>query len=185
MKETVKIQGQYELDKKDLHDILLSYATRNREELTKIIIAYFQEVYGYTQVRLQYPADGLDKIVAIINSSKDEGAKPIGTVKTLTGDKASNKGFTRTWNGLYREVGDIIDVLRKRKKSFVSYEDLLAELLDLEDNKGKKLFVKDGQELPMPVLKQRLAESQVKRQAKSQPNLRGVKVDKKNGGLSF
>lgn len=184
MKTTLKITGTIELADQDLFAILKDHAIKNRHSLTPIINDFIKERYGYTPAKIQYPTEGLDRIAVIINSTTDEGARPLGTTKA-TVVKESAEGFKRKWNGLYSAVGEIIDLQRTRRKKFISFEDIQAELLSMEDNRGNKLFVKEGVELPMAVIKQRLAPSQVVRQAKSQPNLRGVKVDKKNGGLSF
>lgn len=185
MKATLKISGTIELSNDDLFDILKDHALANRQALSPIISDHIFKKYGYRPVKIQYPKEGLERIAVIIDSTTDQGARPLGIVKQTVTGKASNEGFTRTWTGLYSAVGEVLDTLRKRKKSFVSFDDLRAELLDMEDNKAKKLFVKNGEEIPMPVIKQRLAPSQIVRQSKSQPNLRGVKVDKKNQGLSF
>jgi hypothetical protein len=185
MKATLKISGIIELSGEDLFGILKEYANNNRKELTPIIHNFIKEKYGYAPKNIQYNKDNLDKVAVIIDSTTDEGATPIGKV-TKSVEKVSNEGFTRKWNGLYSAVGEVLETLRKRKKNFISWEDLHAELLDMEsDNGKKKLFVIGQDKLPMSVLKHRMAPSQVVRQAKSTPALRGVMPDKKNGGLKF
>lgn len=187
MKATINFKGQFEFDfDKDLPAILKEYFSvpDNRRELSLILNSYLMRVKGYMPKKIQYPKEGVDKIVAIVDTQIDEGAKPLGVHKNGV-EKVASTGFSRKWLGLYGAVGDILDSQRKRKKKFISFDDLLAELHGFEDEKGKKMFVKDGEELPMYVLKQRCAPSQIPRQAKGQPNLRGVVVDKKQGGLKF
>jgi hypothetical protein len=184
MKTTLKVSGTIELTDDDLFSVLKDYAIKNREILTSIINSYIKEKYGYTPAKIQYPTEGLDRIAVIIDSTTDEGAKPLGTFKE---PKAVNsaKGFKRTWSGLYAAIGEVIEHQKARKKKFISFEDLHAELLDMQDNKSNKLFVKNGVELPMSIVKHRTSQSQLDRQAGMQKNLKGVKVDKKNKGLSF
>lgn len=183
MKTTLKITGAYELDNKDIMAILLD--TENRKSLTPMISQYIVKKYGYAPKSIQYPKDGLDRVVCIIDHEVDGGAKPLGTVRGEQSDKASTEGHTKVWRGLYEAIGEVIDAQRKRKKDFISWEDLRAELLEMETDRGQKLFIKDGQELPMGIIKHRMAPSQMVRQAKNQSNLRGIKQDKKNGGLKW
>lgn len=174
-----------ELGDQDLFEILKEEAAKNRQLLTPLIINYIKNKFNYNPTKVQYPEHGLDRIAVIIDGTIDEGATPIGTVKERI-DRSSNAGFTRKWNGLYGAVGEILDTLRARKKRFISWEDLRAELLELESTTdGKKLFVFNGEEIPMDVIKQRCAPSQLVRQGKNQANLRGVKIDREKGGLSF
>lgn len=183
MKTTLRIQGAYELDNADIISILKD--PENRKTLTPMITNYIKSKYGYPPKSIQYPKDGLDRVVAIIDHEVDGGAKPIGITKTTSGEKASTEGHTKVWKGLYEGIGEVIDSQRKRKKDFISWEDLRAELLEMETDRGVKMFVKNGEELPMSIIKHRMAPSQIVRQAKNQANLRGVKPDKKNGGLKF
>jgi hypothetical protein len=184
MKSTVRVSGTIELTDRDLLDILKDYAQKNRPELSAIISNYVREKHGYTPSEIRYPAEGLERIEVIIDSNADEGARPLGIVK---GTKTVNsaEGFKRTWTGLYSAIGDILDHQRARKKKFISFDDLRAELLEMKNNKKEKLFVRNGEEVPMSVIKHRMAQSQIDRQAARQSSLEGVKVDKKNQGLSL
>ena len=150
--------------------------------LSQIIIPWIQENLGYTATKIQYGEN--KKIVAIIESVVDGGAKPINVVKEVK-KTTKYEGKTHKWEGLYSAIGEVVDEQRKRKKNFISYDDLLAEILEMEDNRGNKLFVKGDEQLPMAILRHRLAPSQIVRQAKNQPNLRGVENDKRNKGLKF
>jgi hypothetical protein len=184
MKATLKVQGTIELSDQDLFEVLKAEALKNRQVLTPIISNFIKMKYGYTPVKIQYPAEGLEKIAAIIDSTTDEGATPIGVVKEKA-ERSSNAGYIRKWEGLYGSIGEIIDTLRARKKHSISWEDLRAELLDFQ-HKGssRKMFIADGEEIPMEVIKQRCMPSQLARQKVKQPNLKGVKYDKETG-LSF
>lgn len=169
VKTTLKTTGFVEID---------------RVTLTQIIIPWIKDNLGFTATKVQY---GDNKIVAVVESVTDGGAKPIGTEVGVRERKKLTKyeGKTHKWEGLYSAIGEVIDEQRGRKKNFISYDDLLAELLDMENNRGDKLFVKGTEQLPMAVIRHRLAPSQIVRQAKNQPNLRGVQNDKKNKGLKF
>jgi hypothetical protein len=186
MKATLKVTGTMVLTDDDLFTVLKDYAEGHRQELTPIILNYIKKMYGYTPTKVQYPPKekGLQNIAVIIDSDVDEGAKPLGYFKPAK-IVNSAEGFKRTWTGLYAAIGEVIDQQRSRKKKFIGWEDLRAELLDMEDDAQKKLFVKNGEELPLGVIKHRMAQSQIDRQSKGQPNLKGVKVDKRNQGLSF
>lgn len=184
MKATLKVQGTMELGDQDLFDILKEEAAKNRQALTPLIVNYIKSKFNYSNVKVQYPEVGLDKIAVIIDSVIDEGATPIGVVKDKI-ERASNKGFVRKWNGLYGSIGEVINTCRARKKRFISWEDLRAELLEFEDAKGKKMFIADGQEIPMDVIKQRCAPSQLARIKANIANFRGVKYEREKGGLSF
>src|SRR5688572_18998333 len=180
MKATFK--GTIELSDQDLFEILRE-DTVARKALTSLIMNYIKEKYGFEPKSIQYPAKGLQKIAVIIDSTTDGGAIPIGKPLVKNGERKSNAGFKRLWKGLYLSVGDVIADMRKRKKNFISFEDLHAELLDMQHpGKSTKMFVKtiEGKkvELPIEVLRQRCAPSQLPRQAERQPELKGVKVDK-------
>lgn len=159
------------------------YVEIDRATLSQILIPWIKDNLGYTATKLQYSSDG-NKIVAVIESVVDGGAKPIGIVKEPR-KTTKYEGANHKWEGLYGAVGEILDEQRKRKKTFISYDDLLAEMHEMEDNRGNKLFVKGGEELPMSVLRHRLAPSQLVRQSKGQPNLKGVENKKKDRGLKF
>lgn len=151
--------------------------------LSTILTAWVKDNLGYNATKIQRSSDG-KKIVAVIDSVVDGGATPVGIVKEPK-KTTSYEGGRHRWEGFYSSVGEIIEEQKKRKKAFISYDDLLAELHDMENARGEKLFVKEGEALPMAILRHRLAPSQIKRQAKGQPNLRGVENDKKNKGLKF
>lgn len=170
MKTTLKTEGFVEFD---------------REDLTKIIFEWVRKELGYVPTKLQWPKDGNKKAVVVIDSVTDQGAKPIGRDQAPPKETTEYEGKSHVWEGLYGSIGQIIDEQRKRKKTFISYTDLLAELHEVTDLKHKKMFVKGGVKLPMKVLRHRLAPSQIIRQAKNQPNLMGVENDKKNKGLKF
>lgn len=170
MKITTKTTGVAEINRTELLDMIKFWMINNK---------------GLTVTKVQYP-EGFDKIVAIVEGSVDQGAKPLGAPVKPPKETTTYKGTTHKWEGLYAAIGEILDEQRKRKKSFISYDDLLAELHEMEDNRGNKLFVKaDGDRLPMAVLRHRLAPSQIVRQAKGQPNLRSVTNSKKDKGLKF
>ena len=170
MKTTLKTEGFVEFD---------------REDLTKIIFGWVKNELGYSPTKLQWPKDGNKKVVVVIDSVTDQGAKPIGRDVPAPKQNSKYEGTTHKWEGLYGAIGEILDEQRKRKKSFISYTDLLAELHEMEDTQGKKMFVKGNDKLPMAILRHRLAPSQIVRQAKNQPNLRGVENSKKDKGLKF
>jgi len=149
--------------------------------LSSILIPWIKENLNLTATKIQHSSDG-KKIVAVIESVVDGGARPVGIVKE---PKKTTKyeGKSHKWEGFYASVGEVIDEQRGRGKKFISYTDLLEELYGMENNQGHKLFIKDGEKLPMSVLRHRLAPSQIVRQAKGQSNLRSVKNSKKDGGL--
>lgn len=162
------------------------------EELRPLIDRYVLEKHKVPVEKIEIRNGS---VFALVDHELEEGA-PFDRVwetpdaETLRKARAGeitdpDQVFKRKWVGLYAAVGEVIDNQRKRKKKFISFEDLRAELLEMKDqNNNKKLFVKDGEELPMYVLKQRLAPSQIPRQAKTQPNLKGVQ-NRGKGGLSF
>lgn len=151
--------------------------------VSSILTSWIKDNYGYDTVKIQRSENG--KIVAIAESVVDGGAKPIGTVKPPKKETTKYEGTSHKWEGLYGAIGEIIDEQRKRKKNFISYDDLLAELHEIEDGQAKKMFVKGSEKLPMSIVRHRLAPSQIIRQAKNQPNLRGVQNSKKDKGLKF
>lgn len=160
------------------------------EELRPLIRQYILETY---KLPISTVAIGDGKITVTIDETVGGGKgferlwemPNAETLKrALAGEiKDLDQPSKRKWVGLYAAVGEVIDAQRKRKKKFISFEDLRAELLEKRDENGTNLFIKNGEALPMPVLKQRFAKSQIPRQAKTQPNLKGVQNNGK--GLSF
>lgn len=172
------MKGLFELSSEDLVEVMKAHLEKlGPKKVESIIKDYISDKYGYTPAKVDVPKD-FKRVVIHIDESLGKDVPDSQKAKR-------NIGFTRKWTGLYMEVGEIIDKLRKRRKNFVSYKDLRAELLEKKDKAGNKLFVKGGEEIPMSVVKQRLAQSQVDRQAIAQPNLKGIKVDRENQGLSF
>ena len=179
VKTTLTTSGTVEIDSANLSNILIAWV---QEEISRKLSLPNREVVS---VRLQWPKDGSKRVVALFEAALDEGAKPFGAPPKPPKETKSYEGKSHKWEGFYSSVGEVLDEQRKRGKKFISYSDLLAELHDMQNNKGEKLFVKGGESLPMSVLRHRLAPSQIVRQSKGQPNLRSVKNDKKNGGLSI
>ena len=153
------------------------------EELRPLIDKYVLEKHKLPVEQIEI---GNGSILATVNHDIREAGsfEKLWNAKTPGEITDADQVFKRKWVGLYAAVGQVIDAQRKRKRKFISFEDLRAELLEMKDANNNKLFVKDGEELPMYVLKQRFAPSQIPRQAKTQPNLRGVH-NKGKGGLSF
>lgn len=161
------------------------------EELRPVIDKYVLEKHKLTVEKIEI---GKGSILATVNHDLGQAPglerlwEPLDpeAIKKIRSGKVTDpdQAFKRKWVGLYAAVGEVIDAQRKRKRKFISFEDLRAELLEMKDANNNKLFIKDGEELPMYVLKQRLAPSQIPRQAKTQPNLKGVQ-NKGKGGLSL
>lgn len=139
--------------------------------MRKIVDEWFQRHYGHPILALEY-----DK----------KSGNMVATVEYQPEQRSQSSETENSWPGLYAAIGEVIEAYRSKKKKFISYEALLTELQALEDNQGRKLFVKDsGAKLPMSILRHRLAPSQIIRQAKGQASLKNVKNDRRNGGLSL
>jgi hypothetical protein len=189
MKTTLRTQGTVELSEKDLIEILKEDSA-GRKTFASMIIAWLRDKHGLDAKSVQWPNGDVNRIAVIVDSTTDGGATPFGKPIGENGPRKSNAGFKRLWKGLYGAVGEVIIDMRKRKKNFISFEDLHAELLDMQHpGKSTKMFVKqiEGKkhELPIEVVRQRCAPSQLPRQAQRQKELKGVTVDKKRDGLSF
>lgn len=180
MKATLKVEGFFELGAIDLLNILTEKLGNER---TSVIIEYVKKKSGHTPKKIQYPTDRAEdgKVVAIVDSTTDEGVTPIGKVVKEKSKPEEIDAGDRKYYGLYENIGEVITEQRKRKKDFISWEDLHAEISDIEDQKGNKKF--PG--IPLEIIKHRLAPSQIKRAAKTQPALRGVKSGKGLGGLKI
>lgn len=184
--ERIKGSGDFiiEPNQDEMLAIFRNMALDNKAEFTKAIMDFYTEKYGLRPTKVNSLPD-LSRISVHIKVEIDTGAKPVGGTVRQPVERAETKGSTHVWKGLYEAVGAILDEQRGRGKTFISYDDLLAELHDFTDDKGNKMFEKNGELLPMKILRHRLAPSQVVRQAKGQPNLRGVENDKKRKGLKF
>lgn len=161
------------------------------KDLLPIIKDWMRDQHGYTVTKLER---GKDKMVVHFVSESDGGVKAFGKPTKDKIERASNEGFQRRWVGVYEAIGEILDSKRKHKKNFISWEDLYEELLAVEDGSGRPKFEKDGKRIEMERVKQYCSPSQIERQAMrklkdgtiaGQKNLRGVKPDKKLGGLLF
>lgn len=180
VKTTLNTTGTMEINAASLNTIVMDWV--KEETARKFNLPDKDQV----TVKLQWPKDGEKRVTALLELSPiDEGAKPFGAPPKPPKKTTKYEGKRHKWEGLYSAIGEIIDEQRKRKKTFISYDDLLAELHEMEDGRGNKMFVKGGEELPMEIVRHRLAPSQIIRQAKNQPNLRGVENSKKDKGLKF
>ena len=179
VKTTFNAGGTVEIDSANLSNIIMAWV---QDDISK---KYNFPNKGAISVRLQWPKDGAKRVVALFELTLDEGAKPFGAPPKEPKKTTTYEGKSHKWEGLYAAVGEILDEQRKRKKTFISYDDLLAEMHEMEDNRGHKLFVKGDEQLPMAVLRHRLAPSQLVRQSRGQANLRGVENSKKDKGLKF
>lgn len=141
------------------------------DDMRKIVDEWFQKHYGHSILGVEYDKKS-GKLVAMVEYEHEKPSEP---------PQDANR-----WPGLYAGIGEVIDSYRAKKKRFITYTELLDQLHLLEDNRGQKLFVKpDGTKLPMAIMRHRLAPSQLLRQGKGQTNLKNVKNDRRNGGLSF
>lgn len=142
------------------------------DDMRKIVDEWFQRHYGHSVLDVEFDKKS-GKLLATVEY------EPPKAIETPS-------GLYNSWPGLYSGIGEVLDSYRAKRKRFIAYGELLSQLHSLQDIQGNKLFVKpDGAKLPMAILRHRLAPSQIVRQAKSQPNLKGVKNDRRNGGLAF
>jgi len=168
----------------ELLTILKTVALANKSEFTKAVMDFYAGKYGIPPTKVSSMPD-LSRVSVHVKGEIDTGAKPVAGKVRQAVQRTETKGSSHVWKGFYEAVGAILDEQRGRGRTFISYDDLLAELHDFTDEKGNKMFEKNGELLPMKILRHRMAPSQVVRQAKGQPNLRGVENDKKNKGLKF
>jgi hypothetical protein len=159
MKSTIKRTAQFELEVADVN---------------KIISEYLQRTEGVAVKSIKRDSNGKVFVVGDLDESTPK------QTRGLEEGKGANAGYSRRWTGFYESIGMIFDQLRKKKKNFISYNDLYEELLDLEDDNGKKLFIRDKKPIEKDRFRQYISKSQIQRQALNQANLRNVKVGRKN-----
>ena len=165
MKATFKVSGQIEIPYKDL---------------LPIISNYIEETYGYPIAKLQRSKDA-DKIIAIIDHTKDGGAQRMDTQKKAKTERRSNEGFSRRWMGFYPTIQEIVEEAKAKKKTYLDFDDLYEQLLSTADVKGHPKFIRNGEPIEPSRVKQYLSPSQL---AKT-PQTKGMKWDKKNQRLLF
>lgn len=68
-------------------------------------------------------------------------------------------------------------------KYYISFDDLYNLLINVEDSKGNKKFIRNGLPIEKKRFKQYLSSSQL--DPKRNPRLKGVKHDKSGEGLDF
>jgi hypothetical protein len=163
MKLNLKTTGFVEITNEDLFMIISDYLKHNQN------------------VDLKKLQKDEKKMVAIVERNVDEGASLIAKENTKVGRSEDKQNRVKRYMGFYEAVADILNDLKSKKKNFITWDELYDELILMQDNKGNKKFVINGEKIPMTKVKQYLSPSQIKRQ----PGLKGVNPDKKNGGLKF
>lgn len=176
MKRNLTTTGSIELEPEDLVTAARDYLMANEDKLILFLKDYLKRTENVLVKKVERSGD---RVVAIVEGYFDEGARRFSSESKTRGTKKALGGHRKPFVGFYDHTLDIIEAQRKRKKTFISWEDLREELLSIADGKGKPKFEMDGEPIEMSRIKQYLAPSQIKRQK----NLRGVKVDKLKGGL--
>jgi hypothetical protein len=145
------------------------------KELTKIISEYLKTKKGMQVIKVQ-KYNNLEKVVAEVKY--DQGAR---LIKEETPERAAPENYSVRFTGFYDAIKEIIAELRAKKKNSISFEDLYKEIIEFEDSKGVKMFVKNG----VPIEKWRFKQYLTKSQLARYDSMRGIKRNSDGTGITF
>lgn len=180
MKATLKVSGAIELSDQEIAQALkISFLKKIPllEAVNSIVTAKF----GYGCSRIQHN-DDLSIIVAIIDTTVDQGASLLGKVAKPIQERESNEGFVRKWLGFYQAAKDIFDEARAKRRHNMTFEEFYSKVLEYENDKGQKMFVK-GSPMEKWRVKQYMSASQLK--PDKTPLMKGIKLNKKTKEFEF
>src|SRR5687768_17535534 len=123
----LKIQGSIELSEKELETVIKQY-----------VLDTYRVPVANIEFRKSKVIAHVDHEVLESEFKKSAAPPPAPRLQKVKQPKVG--GSKHKWSGLYGSVVKIIEKQRARKKKFISFEDLLAELLELKDPGGNRLF---------------------------------------------
>lgn len=184
MKLSYEVKGKLQLEDPDLLKVLRLMYVKNSRDVLTAVKTVVEEAYKVTPHKIQKNED-LTKVIAFVDQVVEDGVQALGGEIATPHEHGRGYTFNKRWVGFYPTVKEILDELKKEKKKSIKLDDLYNLLLEVEDAKGVKKFVRttpDGVEtIEKTRVKQYLSPSQLRRV----PQTKGVKWDEKTQELRF
>lgn len=184
MKLNLKYEGYIELVGEDILEVLKRLQLKKSDSLFKAVYDVVLEKTGYITTKIQQEQN-LEKIVAIVNGKIDDGGKLVGSLQKQQVERAPTESFERKFMGFYDAANVIFQEYKSKGKKNIPFEKFYRDLLNYDDEKGNKMFVKDEVAIDRNKVKLYLMPSQIKKNIKDRPNLKSVKYDKESQEFKF